>query len=284
MLTQIVAKLAGEAMMSLYPMIVKLIDIPMHTQMWTRFISYAVFSSIFVDWGFIAKSVVSPQGWMLMLITLVHVYTSYEGFRYLESGMAYSVYYLYPIMLLLIAGEPISPWMFLALAGVIVLYFTPAKNETETVTDKTSSDTDKKWGRMRGYIMTLGAAFTEALIYFLVRNLPTPNSWNHIFLSYVLGAVGLSIYEYTQSAGIPVITGSIGLALGLNAFIGMFGYLLRFYAATRLPPSLYAPLSYFGVFMAYVYGLIAGTDLFSWVKVAATACILGANYAIVAKI
>lgn len=291
MITHIVAKLAGEAMLSLYPMIVKLIKIPMHTQMWSRFSTYAIISAMFVNWDFIAKHVLSFNGWMLMLVTLLHVYSSYEGFYYLESGVSYSVFYLYPIMILLMAGETISPWMFLALFGTVLLYSTstslyPKVSEsiTSQLSESASEHPSENKNVVRGYLMILVAAFTEAWIYFLVRNLPTSNSWNHVFLSYVLGALGLSVYEYTKVPdAMKFVTGMIKnngvlLALGLNAGIGLFGYLLRFYATTRLSPQIYAPLSYFGVFMAYVYGLVFGTDTFSWTKLVGTFCILISNF------
>ena len=37
--------------------------------------------------------------------------------------------------------------------------------------------------------MMIIAAFTEALIYFLVKKLDTKNNWNHIFISYALSAI-----------------------------------------------------------------------------------------------
>jgi drug/metabolite transporter (DMT)-like permease len=72
---------------------------------------------------------------------------------------------------------------------------------------------------------------------------------------------------------------SILASLGGNAVIGLFGYLLRFYAATRLDPPIYAPLSYFGVVMAYVYGLFLKQDTITATKIIGTLCIIIPNLA-----
>ena len=45
-----------------------------------------------------------------------------------------------------------------------------------------------------GIIMMILAAITETIIYFLVRDIKTLNNWNHLFISYGLGAIILSIY------------------------------------------------------------------------------------------
>ena len=48
--------------------------------------------------------------------------------------------------------------------------------------------------KYEGIIMILLAAFTEALIFFIIKNIKTENSWNHVFLSYGIGAIILTIY------------------------------------------------------------------------------------------
>ena len=44
--------------------------------------------------------------------------------------------------------------------------------------------------------------------------------------------------------------------MGINILIGLIGYLLRFYATTRLNTKIYASLSYFGIIMSYIYGIL----------------------------
>jgi drug/metabolite transporter (DMT)-like permease len=70
----------------------------------------------------------------------------------------------------------------------------------------------------------------------------------------------------------------LGLAVGLNGFIGAGAYFLRFFAASNLKASIFAPLAYFGMVMSYVYGIVFNQETLSWEKVGGTLCILAANY------
>jgi len=189
----------------------------------------------------------------------------------LESGMSYTLFYLYPIMILLMSGEPISPIMGLSLLGVYLLYSeeTTEKDEKEGKT-KDKDETDK----LHGVIMISLAAFTEALIYFIVRRLKTTNNWNHIFLSYFPGSLLMTGFLFNQ---INFANQSINLSLVLNGVIGLVGYLLRFFAISKLSPSVYAPLSYFGVIMAYVYGIFINGEQITLMKVIGSLCIIIPN-------
>lgn len=129
--------------------------------------------------------------------------------------------------------------------------------------------------------MVFLAALTEAAIYFIVKKLPTKNNWNHIFLSYGFGALGLTAYYLPQLSN--GISSTIGISLVINAIIGLFGYLLRFYSIGILPPMLYSSLSYVGIFMAYVYGIIFNGDKITAQKIGGTALILLSNMFVLYK-
>jgi len=137
-----------------------------------------------------------------------------------------------------------------------------------------------------GFAMILLAALTEAFIYFLIRRVKTSNHWNHVFISYLLGAVLMTAYVVYTEYMTPNHTASleaadktrIGIAVLANGFIGSVGYFLRFFSSYRLDAAIYAPLSYFGVVMSYVYGIFFNDETLSVSKVAGTACILASNY------
>jgi drug/metabolite transporter (DMT)-like permease len=264
MFYEIASKLASESLLSLYPVIVKNIAIPMEMKLWSRFFVYVAISLFFVDPAYIKSNAVSADGILLGIVTIAHVYTSYKGFMLLESGMSYTLFYLYPIMILLMSGEPISPIMGLSLFGVYLLY---SEDQEEMTKNKEDADLDK----LHGIVMISLAAFTEALIYFIVRRLKTTNNWNHIFLSYFPGSLLLTGFVYKQ------ITPRVNLSLALDGVIGLVGYLLRFFAISRLTPSVYAPLSYFGVIMAYVYGILINGEQITMTKVLGTLCIIIPN-------
>jgi drug/metabolite transporter (DMT)-like permease len=168
------------------------------------------------------------------------------------------------------SGEPIHPIMALSLLGVYLLYSETGK-ETEKEKEK-EKETGKD--KLTGVIMISLAAFTEALIYFIVRRLKTTNNWNHIFLSYFPGSLLMTGFLFNK---INLSNNLLTLSLGLNGVIGLVGYLLRFFAISRLSPSIYAPLSYFGVIMAYVYGILINGEQITLLKVIGSLCIVIPN-------
>jgi drug/metabolite transporter (DMT)-like permease len=131
-----------------------------------------------------------------------------------------------------------------------------------------------------GLAMILLAAFTEALIYFLVRRVKTENHWNHVFISYFLGAVAMSAYVfYVDGFNVAKVAETlnqsrVGIATALNGFIGSVGYFLRFYASYNLEASMFAILSYFGIIMSYVYGIVFNNELLTLPKVLGTLCVI----------
>lgn len=262
MILPIISKLASESLLSLYPSIVKNIPISVELNMWSRFIVYVGLSAFFIDHGFIAKHLLSTDGIALSLITIAHVYTSYHGFMLLEGGTAYTLFYVYPIMILLMAGESLHPIMSFLVLGAWLLSMDVPKS--------------KQKNKSLGYVMMFMAALTEALIYFAVRRLNTSNSWNHVFISYLFGAIGLTgMLSYTGSIHME---SALSLSLLANGVIGLLGYFLRFFAISRLSPDIYAPLSYFGIIMSHVYGVAFNGDIITWNKIIGSLCIILPNY------
>ena len=139
--------------------------------------------------------------------------------------------------------------------------------------------------------MVFLAAFTEATIYYIVRRIPTNNNWNHLFISYFFGAIAFSIYylfvgglatknnnnniSLVSESSLLISTLLIALliALLINFIIGLFGYFLRFYSITRLPTKIYAGLSYIGIIMAFIYGVIFNQEQITMLKIIGSICI-----------
>jgi drug/metabolite transporter (DMT)-like permease len=293
MFSAIFSKLVAEGLLSLYPIFVKNIGLPLSLQVWSRVFSYTAISAFFIDYPFVLQNLFSKNGILLSLITLIHIYTSYRGFQLLESGVSYTLFYIYPILILLFSKQGLHPVMLLSLLGVFLLSYSPSpavkvaahdqpkerfvesSAASPTASSAATTAATTAWNP-EGYIMILLAAVTEALIYFVVRNIKTENSWNHIFLSYFLGAGILSVGFSPQILGMN-LNSSLSWSLGINVVIGLFGYLLRFFAISRLEPMLYAPLSYFGVFMAYVYGIFIQKDTITLQKILGTLMIILPN-------
>jgi len=267
MIIEILAKLSSETLLSLYPIFVKNIGLPISLQTWSRFFSYALISVFFINYSFVYNTLFTYTGIILSFITIIHIYTSYRGFKLLDGGVAYSIFYLYPIMILLMSGNKIQWYMFLALIGVYLL----ASNDLNNVHIDNNSEI------IEGVIMILFAAFTEAIIYFLVRDIKTLNNWNHIFISYFFGAVLLSGW-FMNDISVMKLNSRISLSLLINAVIGLLGYLLRFYAVSRLDANIYAPLSYFGIVMSFIYGIFINGEFISLKKIMGVILIIISNY------
>jgi drug/metabolite transporter (DMT)-like permease len=287
MIIPILSKLASESLLSLYPIFVKKIGISMPLQLWTRLITYVAMASIFVDWKFVWSAIGSTDSIMLALINMLHIFFSYEGFRNLDSGVSFAIFNTYPLMILLLAGVVWDSSYFLVLAGLALFIYS---NFNEGAL-KEGINEDNKSNPVTpnftyGLAMILLAALTEAFIYFLIRRVKTSNHWNHVFISYLLGAVLMTAYVvYTEyntpnhEASLQAADKSrVGFAVFANGFIGSVGYFLRFFSSYQLDEAVYAPLSYFGVVMSYVYGILFNGETLSVSKVAGTACILASNY------
>lgn len=280
MITEIISKITSESLLSLYPTIVKNIDIPFDMKLWTRFVPYSLISLLFIDYKFVKENLFSKAGLLLSFVTIIHIFTSYKGFEGLESGVAYTIFYMYPLMILLMAGEKITPILLVPLIGVALLVYESkvenmeSKEELENLEEKT--DENGNYLLMFSVFMVFLAALTEAGLYFIVRDLKTKNNWNHLFISYFFGAILLSGSLLTKIKAVS-FNGLLTTSFILNIVIGLFGYLLRFYATTRLEPSLYAPLSYFGIIMSHIYGLIFNGDVITWKKILGTLLIIIPN-------
>ena len=251
-------------------------------QIWSRFFTYVIISAFFVDWDFIYNTVLSAPGLILSIVTILHVYSSYRSFQLLDSGVATTLYYIYPIIILLFSGTVISPILLVSIFGVYLISNDLKKPTapTENPPTKTTDITAKEHFWNEGIIAAFTAAITEAMIFFLVKNLRTTNNWNHLFLSYLFGAIGLTMYVWHNIETIPLSGGlysGLSISLLVNACIGLFGYYLRFYAITRLDANIYAPLSYFGIIMSYVYGVFLNNDVLSIQKIIGTLCIVFTN-------
>ena len=291
MLIPIVAKLTSESLLSLYPIFVKKIGISMTLQMWTRTIAYVLIAAIFVDWSFLKSAIFSVDSLLLAIVNLAHIFFSYEGFRHLDSGVSFAIFNTYPIMILLMAGffgtvikSDYSKYL-LVLAGLA--FFIYGNFDEKKVAKESFKCNDE--GKVEnphflyGLAMILLAAFTEALIYFLVRMVKTENHWNHVFISYFLGAIAMTAYVfYADGFSVSKVAETlnqtrVGVATALNGFIGSVGYFLRFYASYNLEASMFAILSYFGIIMSYVYGIAFNNESLTLAKVLGTLCIVGSQ-------
>ena len=247
----IFSKLLSESLLSLYPIFIKKLKLNINLQTIIRLIIYLIISLFFCNINFILKHILKYNTFILGLINLIHIYSSYKGFELLESGLSYTLFYTYPIFILLFSGTPLHISIFISLLGVFIL----TKNEF------------KNGISVKGLIMILIASITEALIYFYIRKINTKNNWNHLFLTYFYGTLIILIYyifkkfnNKNKMISNNIENKKILLSLVINSIIGSLGYYLRFYATSRLNTFVYAILSYFGILMSFIYGILFNNE------------------------
>lgn len=287
----IYSKLVSESLLSLYPVFVKKISIPLDLQLWTRLITYVIISLFFINLSWVVPNIFTTQAIVLAIINIVHIYTSYEGFSNLDSGIAYSIFNIYPLLILLLSGISWKFEYFYAIGGLVLFMYSSYVEEIKNKNKNKQILTNFAYG----FGMMLIAALTEALIYFVVKNLKTDNNWNQLFIAYFFGAILSSIwiikkYILSDKEDFPInpnnteksnSLGLIGLAIIINGIIGALGYWLRFYSVYRLNSAIYSMLSFFGIIMAYFYGVVINGETIDWYKIVGTGLIILSNLLII---
>ena len=275
-------KLFSESLLSLYPVIVKKVKLPLTYQMWVRLAIYSIISIFFANFSALLNYFLKPITLLLALVNAVHIFCSYVGFKILDSGVSYSIFYTYPILILFFSGQKFTPLYLLPFIGTLILSlhkpikkdakkeddkkkekknkrFESFKNESkkQTLEEAVAEEEEKKKTTKRwwGILAMIGSSLTEVAIYFIVKRINDKNSWNILLLAYFLPAIAMSFY-LNKNIWKKQYVKHLGIAALANGLIGTIGYFLRFFTIPRLPANIYSVLSYFGVIMAYVYGLI----------------------------
>jgi len=265
-------KLLSESLLSFYPAMVKYIKFPISNQVWARLTIYSIISAFFMDWKGILSKILSGLGLSLAAVNCIHVFSSYIGFNNLDAGVSYSIFYIYPLILILLAGYKFQWFLLLPILGVILLTYTSWK---EQPTNKV----------IIGISSIFVATITEVLIYFIVKKMNYSNQWNSLFIAYLIPAFVLTVILgkniIPKNDDKDNINKRMIILLIGNAVIGVLGYYLRFYTIGKLSSGVYGSLSYFGIIMAYVYGTFLNKDKITWQKILGSLTIMsGCIYAL----
>jgi drug/metabolite transporter (DMT)-like permease len=298
MLSAILSKLLSESLLSLHPTMIKYIKLDLLTKLWDRTSIFILISLFFINWDFILNNLFTYNVLLLTIIIIAHLYFTHRGFLLLESGVGYTLYYTYPIMIILLSGMKLDYkvilLMILAILGIVLIYekfnIIPEninedkkENENEKENKININENIVENYKYEGIISIILCAFTEALLYFVVKRIKTDNSWNHLFLSYFFSTLILTFYIIYQ-----FIKGHINIDNKyinnfekisiFNIIIATLGHYLKYYAIYNLSPLFYSILSYFGIITAFIYGIVINNDKLNLRK------ILGALFIILANI
>lgn len=289
----------AESGLSLYPLLIKMVDTNLITQLAIRFISYSVLScmgSFIFD-----SSIISYNGLLeyiyLGIINILHVITSYSAFEILSSGAGYTLFYLYPIFNLIsrnLIYKEFLDWkhylyIILAIAGVYFL--TKNQSNAKYLVENTQ---DYNYYLGLGVGSGLLSAITESVMYLLIKGHPKLSAYQQITSFYLLGGIislmlviksYLSNQEYfanyeskgnkdnkiqinkTSFFGTFEIQYSWQQMLELvlfNSLIGFIGYTIIYYTIPRTTTIQFNTLVFTGIIFSYIWGYVLNSERIQW--------------------
>lgn len=269
----------SELALALYPILIKTIPTDISTQILSRLLTYTVLvftlakrSDIAETWG--------PSGFLrsilLGAITLLHIGSSYVGYKELPAGVAQSIFYAYPILNILGGvigyGESISllsaALILVAFLGVLLV--ATSKND---IKDKDGNGLNLS---TYGLLAMSVAALTETATYFAVRTAKTPSPFFAVVELYPAALIGLLGFLFVK--GQPIDTrASVWIPMIIfNTFVGFVGYCMRFYAIPHLPTLVFSLLSFIGVVASFIWGYVFVKEIPTPQAIAGATLITGA--------
>lgn len=266
----------SEIILSAYPILIKLTNASVFTQIGFRMFTFAIAAAIA---AFITHTPLASTSLRAAIasgaLNLAHVGSSYAAFSLLSAGDAMSLFYCYPITNLIgasiIYNETINIhqwfWMFVALLGAISI----AKPGLIG------------WNII-GIVCALGAALTETGIYLWFRDLkPEDQPWQRMFEMYSSSSLlWLSLAAITAVIGYPLMHGHLSTKatwtmILFNVLIGFVGYGARFFAIPKVSTIAFSSISFFGIVSAYLFGWLFENEKPSLLAASGAAAIIIAN-------
>lgn len=255
------AVIGSEVILSLYPILVKSINVNLPTQIFARLLSFTGASGTIASkedwmrtWG---TSDAIKKSLFIGAITCLHIYVSYVAFSSLSAGVAMSLFYTYPIWNLLgaqfILGETIhqEAYKYIAL-GILGTFFLT----TRGINDEIHGFKGNQSGALIGVAAALGAALTESAMYFAVKTTDQSTPWSATLSLYggaLVWMIPIILFKivkisFSWSTWIPIIL--------FNLIVGFAGYALRFYAIPNVKTEIFGLLSFGGVLASFFFGFV----------------------------
>lgn len=273
------AILGSEAILALYPILIKRVNTNLTTQLLSRLGTFTLISAVLAapsDWTATWGSpALAAESIILGLMNLIHIASSYISYYHLPAGTALSIFYLYPLFNVIAGaaffGDSVAvrsiPFFILALIGVYL--FAQEKRE-ENFTDSSKKP-------YLGIAAALISALTETLIYVAIKSVPRPNIYIHHLHLYAGGFLALLAAVLAgKTEPVDLAATSWTPLLLFNILIGYVGYSLRFYIIPKTKTGLFSILSFVGVLAAFGWGYLLAGEKPGLPTAAGSACILSA--------
>ena len=312
--------IGSEIALSLYPQLIKLVPTTIEIQIAVRCITYSVLALLgyFIN-GSInnfsksdsVKSIESISKksktssiffYILMgIVNIFHIASSYISYKILPSGIADSLFYTYPIFNLLFRtiffGESIKLinylYIIIAIIGVYFIYSDSKNNiiSNNTVSNNTKESSTKESydfitkftskDTLIGLVSGIGSAFTESLMYLMVKaDVSSISPFIQVLKTYVLGGI-LSIGYLIKNIDKINLDWNYWTTLILfNALVGFVGYVIRFFTIPRLTTIMFNSVIFIGVLFSYIWGYLFSNEKIKMTNILGTLLIIGSVFKI----
>lgn len=255
-----IATITSETVLSLYPILIKVVDTGLDTQILARTATFALLATLLIT-GKDLLNILSAPFLLLFLgfLNVVHIGSSYQAFKDIPAGPAMALFYTYPFFNIflswLVLGESINwsvfPFVILAFIGSLLVVHSIQGYETFQNPKAEGHNVN------RGIWSALGAAITESLIYIVTRGMDASSPFPFMTQLYggaLLWAVA-GLYFFKGSIVSDTKLSTWLPLFGFNALIGFIGYALRFWSIPKVNVIVFSLLSFIGVFTAYAFGV-----------------------------
>lgn len=247
----------SELVLSLYPILIKVVNTNLYTQLLARFLVFPLLAIIGGTWynhTLWGNTTDMVTGILMNLVNLVHIGVSYVAFKELPAGTAISLFYMYPIFNViagaLLFGESIS---FLSVLFIAIAFI-------GTYLIATSHEEKEKEVYHSGVVMGILAAVTETLIFIYVRSYAQTSPFYTVTHLYPFGFLALMVYGLFHTEMVDTSSVHWAQLIGFNALLGFTGYIARFYGMSNVPTIVFSLLSFIGVMGGYVWGMLFTND------------------------
>ena len=265
-----IIQFVSESFLGFYPILIKLTSLSVELNTFIRLTTYFLISSLFANWS-IVSAIGLTKILSLSVVNIIHILSSYYGYQNLNTSLGAPIFYTYPFINLVLGilylNEQISLSKFVFLGPILFsIYKLYSSNKDDTV---------HKQNIYKGIPLIIISAFTESLLYILIKTSELGNNpWNSLFITHALAAFIFGIYYFYKN-NINEIKDELDngnkkefiYIILANIIIGFLGYSLRFYSIPRVESTIFSIISYTGILATIFYSVIFKLDTITLPKI-----------------
>jgi drug/metabolite transporter (DMT)-like permease len=231
----------------------------------------------------ILTTLIEPKYLAISAVNMLHIYSSYKGFEYLNAGVSLTTFYSYPIIQVLLAriflGTELTSGLMYNLFGSLL--------GIGILNKDTLLGGEKSINVKKGFSFIAIAAITEAIIGVFYKGVNIQNPFMSLYSLYAPAFVFFIIWylyqKYRESQEVKnkviganwtdekiqnekddkkdnwwhILTNHGGFMKRIilyNILIGGIGYTLRLFSLTKIPISWFSGLSFTSSLSAFMVG------------------------------